>query len=201
MNNSIMQNIKEAYKQHSLDRPFIVAIDGLSGSGKTTIVQQFEQEKDVVIIHIDDHIVERKQRYHTQHAEWYEYYQLQWDINYLKENLFKKLHANGKQLWLPFYNRETDSSINKAIPIPPRCIVIIEGIFLLREEWRKFYDYIIFLNCAKEIRYERALQRDQYLGNLEQRMKTYKNRYWPAEEYYLKEHNPLKLAHNIYPGN
>ncbi|WP_107840131.1 kinase [Metasolibacillus meyeri] len=197
MHDTVKQEIKEAYKDHDLDRPFIVAIDGLSGVGKTTFVQQLKNEADMVIIHIDNHIVERKLRYHTKHAEWYEYYHLQWDITYLTENLFEKLHNNAKQLCLAFYSHEEDRSINKTIHIPSRCIVIIEGVFLLREEWKAFYDYIIFLDCPKEIRYERAVQRDKYLGSLEQRISKYKNRYWPAEEYYLQKQAPLKFAHSI----
>lgn len=110
MDDSFKQELKEEYKNHNLARPFIVAIDGLSGAGKTTLVHQLKNEIDnVVVIHIDDHIVEKERRYHTGHAEWFEYYQLQWDTAYLKENLFEKLHHNEKQLHLPFYNKEEDT--------------------------------------------------------------------------------------------
>ncbi|MCH7322610.1 kinase [Solibacillus sp. MA9] len=195
---TLKQKIEEEYNKHYLDRPFIVAIDGLSGAGKTTIVNQLVNEiENVVILHIDDHIVKREMRYNTGHDEWFEYYQLQWDTNYLKERLYKKLHQNEKQLHLPFYDKEKDIHISKSIQIPPKSIVIIEGIFLLREEWKAFYDYIIFLDCPKEVRYERVLHRDTYIGNLEERLMKYQNRYWVAEDYYLKMQNPFKLAHTI----
>ncbi|WP_020060049.1 deoxynucleoside kinase [Bacillus sp. 123MFChir2] len=106
----LKQQIKEKYKKHNGDRPFILAIDGLSGAGKTTFVQHLKNDFDnVVIIHIDDHIVERAKRYHTGHDEWFEYYQLQWDTTYLKEHLYDKLYQNKKYLSLPFYNKEKDT--------------------------------------------------------------------------------------------
>ena len=194
----LKQQILEKYKQHNECRPFIVAIDGLSGAGKTTLVNELKSFiNNVVMIHIDDHIVEKAKRYNTGHDEWFEYYQLQWDTDYLKEHLFHKLFKNEKYLTLPFYNKEEDTITQRKIRIFPTSMVIIEGIFLLRTEWKTFYDYIIFLDCPRDIRYERVLHRDTYIGNVEERLKKYQNRYWVAEEYYLKKQKPLELAHYV----
>lgn len=199
MNTSLRRKIQKEYKKQNLDRPFIVAIDGLGGAGKTTLVHQLKNSLDnVVILHIDDHIVKRAQRYNTSYEEWFEYYQLQWDAVYLKENLFGKLHQNERIIHLPFYYKEEDTLTNKAIMIPPKSIVIIEGVFLLREEWKGFYDYIIFLDCPSEVRYERVIHRDTYIGDLEERLRKYKNRYWLAEDFYFKKQSPLKFAHHIH---
>ena len=52
MDNFFKQKLKEEYKNHNLARPFIVAIDRLSGAGKTTLVHQLKNEIDnVVVIH------------------------------------------------------------------------------------------------------------------------------------------------------
>lgn len=76
-NTSLKRTILHKYKNHKWHRPFIVAVDGLGGAGKTTLVQQLKHDLNgIVTIHIDDHIVERKKRYHTGHDEWFEYYQL-----------------------------------------------------------------------------------------------------------------------------
>ncbi len=42
MNDTLKQEINEEYKKHNLDRPLIVAIDGLDGVGKTTLVHQLK---------------------------------------------------------------------------------------------------------------------------------------------------------------
>lgn len=158
MHGHLEKSINNQYKKHDLQRPFIVAIDGLGGAGKTTLVQQLKNiGKHVVIIHMDEHIVEKKRRYHTGHEEWFEYFQLQWDVPYLKEQLFEKLHQNESQLRLPFYNKKVDSLEEKRIDIPPKSIVLTEGVFLLRDEWKAFYDFIIFLDCPKKVRCKRVL--------------------------------------------
>lgn len=194
----LIHQIKERYENHSEVRPYIVAIDGLSGAGKTTLVNLLKGSLDnIVTIHIDDHIVERSKRYDTGQEQWFEYYQLQWDTNYLKEHLFQKLKQSASLLKLPFYHKEEDAHSNQTINFSTNSIVIIEGIFLLRDEWKDFYDYIIFLDCPKEIRYERVLQRDTYIGDLDERIKKYNERYWVAEEYYLNTHKPLDIAHYI----
>ncbi|MGF3103029.1 hypothetical protein [Rossellomorea sp. DUT-2] len=58
--------------RYSQDRPFIIGIDGLGESGKTTLALQLKNELKVancetVILHIDDYIVERENRYQTGH--------------------------------------------------------------------------------------------------------------------------------------
>ena len=195
----ISQNIIDNYKNHTANRPFIVAIDGLSGAGKTTFANEIKNRlAHTLVIHIDDHIVERKERYNTGFEQWYEYYQLQWDTVYLAEQLYQKVHQNAAQLQLPFYDKDRDRSVMKTIDLSPEHIIIIEGIFLLREEWKHYYDCIFFLDCPTETRYERVLQRDTYIGDAAERLKKYQERYWVAEEYYLKKQAPLEMADSIF---
>jgi uridine kinase len=184
------------------ERPFIIADDGLSGAGKTTLVKKLENEMEnkcnISLFHIDDHIVERDKRYNTPFEEWYEYYYLQWDIDMISEKLLKKLHSNNLELTLPYYDKSIDKNATRKVSITPNSIILIEGIFLQRREWIAFYDYSIFLDCPKEIRYERVLNRDLYIGDSQTRLDKYKRRYWLGEEHYLNTEEPIKKANKIY---
>ncbi len=198
LNDLLHQFSKRTYH----DRPFIVAIDGLSGAGKTTLTKKLKdylecRDFEVVVIHMDDHIVERNKRYDTGHEEWYEYYYLQWNIDMLTNQLFAKLHQNPKILTLPFYDQSTDTTSTKKINVSPASTVLIEGIFLQRKEWRDFFDYIIFLDCPRELRFERVLNRDSYLGDLNARLNKYKRRYWKAEDHYINSENPMVNADKV----
>lgn len=194
----IVESVLEKYKTRPVkERPLIVALDGLSGAGKTTIVDKLKEELapiHVVIIHIDDYIVERSKRYHTGFEEWYEYYSLQWDVEQLKEDLFEKLVDNVSVLTLPFYDSNTDSIRKKEVSVTKNSIVVMEGIFLQRQEWRSYFDLTFYLDVPREIRYERVLNRDTYIGSLDERRKKYKRRYWPAEDYYLNGVKPIENA-------
>ena len=80
------------------ERPFIVALDGLSGAGKTTIAEEAGKELTrfdckPLIIYIDNYIEAREKRYDTGRKEWEEYYYLQWDTEKLVRDLFKPLYG------------------------------------------------------------------------------------------------------------
>ncbi|UTT42360.1 kinase [Exiguobacterium aurantiacum] len=195
---TVRQVIETAYASHEQERPIIVAIDGLSGAGKTTLVNQLRGiVPNEMIFHIDDFIVERSRRYDTGEPEAIEYYTLQWDVDLLVETLFKPLQEGQATLTLPYYDRDRDEVINRTVEIAPTAIVLIEGIFLLRDEWRAYFDYVVYLDCPQEVRYERVLNRDTYIGDLSERLDKYERRYWPGETHYLKTVNPKAKADHI----
>ncbi|KXY01935.1 kinase [Bacillus wiedmannii] len=178
-------------KKHKENR-FILGIDGLSRSGKTTFAtnlkENMKQESiPFHIFHIDDHIVERNRRYHTNHEEWHEYYHLQWDIEWLRQEFFQKLHHETK-LKLPFYHEETDICEMKKVQIPIVGVIVIEGVFLQRKEWRDFFHYMVYLDCARETRFLRESVETQ------KNLSKFENRYWKAEDYYLETELPKDRA-------
>lgn len=182
-------------------RPLIVAIDGLGGAGKTTVVKELvsalENEYIINVLHIDDYIVESEKRYNTGNEEWFEYYYLQWDIKFIKECLLK-IHNGHQELILPFYNGAMNTVINIKRLFVPNSILLIEGVFLQRNEWREFYDYTIFLECPRHVREERVLKRDSYIGDVSAVREKYEKRYWVAEDYYLTKEQPLQKADLIW---
>ncbi|MED0875750.1 kinase [Bacillus mobilis] len=178
-------------KKHKENR-FILGIDGLSRSGKTTFVanlkEKMKQESiPFHIFHIDDHIVERNKRYHTGYEEWYEYYYLQWDIAYLQKKFFQKLQ-NETKLKLLFYNDVTDSCEMKNVQIPIVGVIVIEGVFLQRKEWRDFFHYMVYLDCTRETRFLRESEETQ------KNLLKFENRYWKAEDYYFETELPKERA-------
>ncbi|TDL32880.1 hypothetical protein E2R51_09445 [Jeotgalibacillus sp. S-D1] len=170
----------------------VLGIDGLSRSGKTTFVRNIKQyihDKSILIciLHIDDYIVERKRRYNTGNEEWYEYYSLQWDVEWLKENLFKRLKKIN-ELDLLTYDYSSDTQKSQKVIVPDTCLIIIEGVFLQRKEWRHFYDFMIYLECSREKRFNReSIGTRNNIGKFEKR-------YWKAEDHYMKIVSPMEQA-------
>ncbi|MDL5377504.1 kinase [Exiguobacterium mexicanum] len=195
-------DIQREYVRREPDRPFLVAIDGLSGAGKTTMVEQLRGiATNEVVLHIDDFIVERHRRYATGQSEAMEYYALQWDVELLVETLFKPLREGQANLTLPYYERDQDAVNMRTIEIAPNTLVLIEGILLLRDEWRPYFDYIVYLDCPREVRHERVLNRDTYIGDFSERLAKYERRYWPGEAHYIKTINPQAQADRIVPSS
>lgn len=173
----------------------IIGVDGLSRAGKTTVVRGIkqgiiEEGKDVCVFHIDDHIVQRNKRYGTGFAQWYEYYNLQWDVAYLRHELFEKLRT-APEINLGFYDSQQDGIVTKTVTVPGDSIAIVEGVFLQRKEWRQFFDVIVYLDCPRETRFQRES------ANTREQIGKFKERYWKAEEHYLETVDPLSNADMI----
>ena len=63
--------------------------------------------------------------------------------------VFQKLQ-NETRLKLPFYNDEVDSCEMKKVQIPIVGVIVIEGVFLQRKEWRDFFHYMVYLDCPRD---------------------------------------------------
>ena len=194
---NVLDVIHAARSMHSANRPFVVAIDGLSGAGKTTLVSRLSEEPTILVLHIDDYIVERDRRYETGQPEPTEYYALQWDVSRLERELFRPLAEGVTELVLPRYDYERDVIVEEVIDVSSAHTVVVEGIFLQRPEWRPYFDYVIYLDCPREVRYERVLNRDTNLGDPEKRLAKYKRRYWPGEDFYLQLVDPKRGANVV----
>lgn len=144
------------------------------------------------MVHMDDHIVDRNRRYDTGYESWYEYYALQWEIEALRENLFSKLRWSD-EITLKFYNCDVDERVTKTIYILPECVIIVEGIFLQRPEWREFLDFCIYLDCPRETRFARES------ADAQTKLDKFSQRYWKAEDYYLETVRPMERADFVIP--
>jgi uridine kinase len=174
----------------------IIGIDGLGGSGKTTFAGKLERQlKHAIVFHIDDFIYPRKIRYDESVTPWEAYYYKQWRYEYF---IRKVLHPVMSGLTvdesMEFYKKETDQYIRKRITIPVGTQVIVEGVFLQRKELRNYFDFVVYIDVNKNTRLMRVLKRDTYIGTKEEIIAKYEQRYFPAEEMYVKEYNPGHLA-------
>ncbi len=184
-----IRNILDKIPKVEEGKRVVLGIDGLSRSGKTTLVKEIKQHfhKPVCIFHIDDYIVERKKRYNTGYEEWYEYYSLQWDVGELAKSLFTQL-KEAETLQLLTYEDDADSHTLQNVILPNTCLIIIEGVFLQRKEWRDFFDSIIYIDSSRENRFNR--ESDVTRNNIGK----FERRYWKAEEHYMKTVSPIEKA-------
>lgn len=175
----------------------ILGIDGLSRSGKTTFVKRFASRLEDMgiqyqVIHIDDHIVDRANRYNTGQEEWREYYYMQWDVEWLKEHLFGKL-LSSEQIDLPFYDDKLDEQTSRVLHLTGKKVLIVEGVFLMREEWKNYFDFTVYLDCPRDVRFSRESAQTQ--SNIDK----FKKRYWKAEDFYLETVKPAENTDLVIP--
>ena len=127
---------------------------------------------------------------------------MQWRYDYLIQNVIKPLR-NGQDFHrqIAFYNKENDRYFLEQVTIPVGSLVILEGIFLQREELQGMFDYMIYLDISEETRLQRVLKRDGYIGSQQQIREKYENRYFPAERIYIRDCNPAAKADYVIREN
>lgn len=194
----IYEQIKKKYGI-SRDKTLVVGIDGLGGAGKSTVSETLRKMFrgdgiSVTVLHIDDFIHPKSVRYNDKYAEWECYYNLQWRYDYLINEVIMPLKRGSFSGKTELYDKDSDTYFLSETDIPVGSIVIVEGIFLQREELRGVFDYMIYIDIPEEIRLERVLERDGYIGGKEQIKAKYENRYFPAERYYVKTCSPCDNA-------
>ncbi|WP_313770649.1 AAA family ATPase [Bacillus sp. S/N-304-OC-R1] len=182
-------------------------MDGLGGAGKTTLTQHIKQEleeagKKAVVLHIDDFIHPRNIRYDQAKCEWECYYFAQWRYDYLIHNILLPIQ-NGEEIdkEIELYDKTNDQYIETHLKIDAESVLIIEGVFLQRNELRRFLDYVIYIDVPKVERLKRVLERDTYIGDKSKIAEKYEKRYFPAEDKYIMEYSPSKSADLIINPN
>lgn len=177
----------------------IIGIDGLGGAGKSTVSEQIAdllraQGHSVTLLHIDDFIHPRAVRYREDVPAWQCYYDLQWKYEPLLE-LLDSVRRNGAfRGTLLLYDKENDGYVPTETEILKDGIVIVEGVFLQRPELEGQFDLTVYIDVPEEIRLQRVLRRDSYIGDTKAIAEKYERRYFPAERFYVEKCRPAECA-------
>lgn len=87
-------------------------------------------------------------------------------------------------------------------PIGPGAIVIVDGVFLLRDELRRYFDYSVFLRVGFDVSIARAEKRDvDVLGCAEAVRDMYRKRYIPGQQLYFARVDPERRASVVIDNN
>ena len=76
-------------------------------------------------------------------------------------------------------------------------IILLEGIYLLKREFRGHYDVSFWLDCSFETALERALARGQEGLPPEETVRSYRTVYFPAQEIHFARDAPQKAATTV----
>ena len=141
---------------------FIIGITGGTGSGKTTLINRIIEEsglKEICFLSSDSYYKDNsklkfeqrdKLNYDTPEA-------IDFDLLNNHISLLKK----GIEINVPKYCFSNHLRLENTNTLKPEKILIIEGILILTEKkLRNQINYSIFLDCPRNIRFERRLKRD-----------------------------------------
>lgn len=142
-------------------RPKIIGIAGGSGSGKTTLARKvFEAlglDQCALIAQDNYYIDVRRLCPDGGLPDFDDPSSLQWPL--LADHL--RALKSGRSVEIPSYDFTRHYRLETTEHIPPREVIIVEGILILSQpEIRAVLDHSLFIECPRELRLERRFARD-----------------------------------------
>jgi len=168
---SIIQKIASVNKEQ-----VVIAIDGMSASGKTTAASFLSKIYDCNVFHMDDFFLTPELRNAKRRGE------PGGNVHYER---FMEEVVIPLQKHEPFKYRVFDCGImdyaKEPISVTPKKINIIEGAYCMRPEFQEFYDVKVFWSVPYEVQKMRILKR-----NGDNEFINYRDLWIPLENKYFE---------------
>jgi len=203
---SCIEDLAAAIVAAQPGHPTRVAIDGVDGSGKTTLADELvaplrRAGREVVRASIDGFHNPRTVRYARGSDSPEGYFLDSFDCVALRRELLEPMGPNGdcKFRTVVFdyrLNRATEAPLEVA---PSDVVLLFDGVFLQREELKDFWDVTVWVDVPFDITVERAVARDAMKGvDPVGVRKKYNRRYVPGQRLYMQQCRPHERASIVF---
>src|SRR4030095_1610049 len=184
------------------DHPVRVAVDGVDAAGKTTLANALvsplsQLGREVIRASIDGFHRPKRLRYMRGKDSPAGYYYDSFDYEAVILYLLKPLGPDGDRLYrTSVFDHTTDTELRgETRAASENAILVFDGVFLLRPELNRHWDFRIFVSASIEAATERAVRRDSlWMGGENEARRRYETRYYPGQRIYIEECNPMSLA-------
>ncbi len=173
-------------QQRSVDKtPFVIAISGFGGSGKSTMSLRLAKALDnAMIIPIDEFITNHLSDRST---DWDGF-----DWTRLTTQVLRSLQEGKEVIQYGVYDW-MENKITQERTVQVGQFVIVEGVGLLRQSLQNYFDFSIWIDVPLPIAYERGKRRDR------EEYKVDHDALWdilwmPNDKDYFNKYRPKELA-------
>jgi uridine kinase len=185
-------------------RPHVVrvAVDGVDAAGKTTLANELatcirQEGRPVIRADIDGFHNPRAIRYQRDSLSPEGFYLDSFDNPAIVNVLLAPLGPGGSgEYRTAVFDHVSDAPVSSPfLKAERRAILLFDGVFLLRNELRSYWDFTIFVKAGFQTTLARARSRDSRLfGSPEEVERRYNARYIPGQKLYLEECVPAARA-------
>ncbi len=167
----LFNKIDELFATESI----IIAIDGGSASGKTTLAKILSEKYDCNVFHVDDFFLRPEQRTAERLAE----IGGNFDRERFQSEVLQSL-INNESVTYRRFNCSTQA-LEEPITVAPKCITVVEGAYSMHLSLGRYYDISVLLDIEPEYQRERILIR-----NSEALAKRFFSEWIPLENRYFE---------------
>jgi uridine kinase len=199
----IVESVKTACKRMAGSRSLLVAISGIDAAGKgyfaSRLVEALRaQGLNAVTINIDGWLNLPDRRFRSVDAGEHFYHHA---IRF--EELFQQLvlplrNTRSVSLLAEFAHETATNYAPHFYSFENVDVIVLEGIFLLKSEFRAHYDVSIWIECGFETALARAIARAQEGLAPQETARAYRQIYFPAQEVHFRRDDPrAAVAHTV----
>jgi uridine kinase len=199
----ILEEICRGYHQsEKKSNNYIIGISGIDCAGKSTLIQQIEQNLTKKGIHCvcfsgDDFLMEQRIR-NVNPDQAIGYYNESFDYKKLFHEILlparSSLHLHQK---ITISDLLTDQMVETELEIQGPCVILVEGVFIFKRILPNVFDYKIWIDISFEEGLNRALLRPRDLchyGSEEKIRNRYLDRLYKGQLLHLQIDRPLEIC-------
>jgi len=202
---SIVEKLSKIISAIKVPHPIRVAIDGIDAAGKTKLGDELVAPlenlgRTTIRASIDSFHNPRNVRYKKGSNSPEGYYQDSFQNDAILSELLIPLGPGGSRIYRSsVYNYRTDKPVLPQFhEAPLDAILLFDGVFLLRPELIRFWDFKIFVDVNFETSLQRAVARDLSVKGSGPDADTlrmrYHQRYVAGQQIYLQISRPKEKA-------
>lgn len=175
----------------------LVAVDGPDAAGKTVLACRLSAALSTPAVHagIDGFHRARSQRHRRGRLSADGYYFDSYDEDALVGHLLAPFTAGEADVATAVFDDRADTPVTTLVTATDRCLLVVDGVFLLRQSLRRWWTLSIYLHIGEEEVLRRAIQRDaDLLGSQTEVRRRYRQRYLPGQRLYRRDADPHEQA-------
>jgi len=181
------------------ERGVLVGVSGIDASGKGTVAGRMvagllRHDQNAVAVNADGWLRLPHERF-ARHRPAEHFYEHALRLDEMFGQLILPLREKRTHCVVADFTEETARSYRKhTYRFEDVDVIVLEGIFLFREPYRRHYDLTFWVECSFETALERALSRRQENLGADETIRAYHNIYFPAQRIHMARDDPRASA-------